>query len=165
MVIKWPMRGNPNGKIFVKKMLRLFVITGFCWCCAATCFAKTAYRCHMCGMDAAKSQTEFVATLSDGSMEHTCCLHCVFLLEKFFSKGRKVLKLEVRDFKSGELTDAGRAFYLEGSSWTSRDSMAPFLPAFLDKTVAGKYQKKYGGNLVNFTEAMKIVSQFDEEVT
>lgn len=126
-------------------------------------YAKVIYRCHMCGMDAAKSQTEFIADLNDGGQEHMCCLHCVYLLGEFMP-GRKITKLETRDFTTGGLTDAGRAYYLEQSSLIPKKSMAPFLLAFSGREVAEKYQKKYGGNIVDFTKAMKIVARFDEEV-
>lgn len=126
--------------------------------------AKALQRCHMCGMDAAKSQTEFVVHFGDTRLEHTCCLHCVYLLQNFM-KDHKVTKLETRDFSSGTLIDAGQAYYLEGSSLIPKGSMAPFLLAFSDKAIAEKYARKYKGSVVGFKEAMDIVAGFDAEIT
>jgi len=89
-------------------------------------------------MDAAKSQTEFVADLDDGSQEHMCSFHCVYLLEGFMP-GRKIMKIETRDFPTGAFVDARNAYYLDRSSLIPKKSMAPFLPAFVDKKVAGRY--------------------------
>ena len=137
---------------------------GLCFPAMAPVHAKVIHRCHMCGMDAAKSQTEFIASLSDGSEEHICCLHCVYLLQHFFMKDRTILKLETRDFKNGGLIPAAKAFYLEGSSVIPKDSMAPFLLAFAEKKTAEKYQKKYGGNIVDLAKATEIVALFDEDI-
>jgi hypothetical protein len=125
--------------------------------------AKTMQRCHMCGMDASKSQTEFVVSLDDGSQEHTCCLHCVFLLQKFM-KDRRMVKLETRDFSSGALIDAKQAFYLEGASLIPKGSMAPFILAFKEKESAEKFRLKHGGTVVNLDRAMEIVARFDKDV-
>ncbi|GEM_PF-1577509 len=126
-------------------------------------FAKEGKRCHMCGMDAAKSQTEFVVSLDNGSQEHACCLHCVYLLQKFM-KDRRMVRIETRDFSTGALIEAKQAFYLEGASLIPKGSMAPFLLAFLQKESAEKYRVKHGGNVVNFNRALEIVADFDNKV-
>ncbi|MFA5117447.1 MAG: hypothetical protein WC695_01185 [Candidatus Omnitrophota bacterium] len=127
-------------------------------------YAKVIQRCHMCGMDAAKSQTEFVVYLSDESTQHTCCMHCVYLLEKFIVP-LKVVKMETRDFATGMLIDASKAYYLEASSLMPKGSMAPFLLAFLEEQAVQKFKKKYKGNILTFKEAMEAVARFDAEVS
>ena len=126
--------------------------------------AKAVNRCYMCGMDAAKSQTEFVVYFDDGAEEHTCCLHCVYLLQQV-AHDRKISGLKTRDFSKGAFIEAKEACYLEGSALLPKGSMAPFLLAFLEKDAAEKYKKKYGGNVVGFTEAMAIVADFDKKVS
>lgn len=125
--------------------------------------AKGVLRCYLCGMDAAKSQTEFVVHFDDKSDEHTCCFHCLYLLKKFI-KDRKVVRVETRDFSDGALADAKKAYFLEGSSLIPKGSMAPFLLAFKEKETAEKYRAKHGGTVVNFDRAWDIVVHFDEEV-
>jgi hypothetical protein len=127
-------------------------------------YAENDLKCHMCGMDASRSQTEFMVEWNDGSREHACCLHCVYLLQNFV-KDRKISKLETRDFTTGSFIDAMKAYYLEGSSIIPKDSMAPFLLAFPDKETAEKYAKQYKGNILTFKESMESVAKFDEEVS
>jgi len=117
----------------------------------------------MCGMNAAASQTEFVLSFDDGSTEHTCCLHCVFLLQKLM-KDRRVSAIRTRNFTSGALIEAKTALYLEGSSLIPRGSMAPFLLAFAERKQAEKYRAKYGGAIVGYDGAMALVEKFDAEV-
>jgi hypothetical protein len=126
-------------------------------------FAKAPHRCHMCGMDSAKSQTEFVALLDDGTEEHTCSLHCVYILEKL-NTAHKITNLETRDFTSGSLIDARSAHYMKESSLIPKGSMAPFLFAFSNKEDADKYAQKYKGTIVTFDDAMALAAQFDRDV-
>lgn len=75
------------------------------------------------------------------------------------------MKLETRDYKNGILIDAGQARYLEGGPLIPKGSMAPFLLAFSQIEIAESYQRKHGGNIVDYHKAMEIVRQFDEEVS
>jgi len=128
------------------------------------CYANEAEVCRMCGMDAARSQTEFVIHFSDGSKEFACCLHCVYLLQNFI-KEKTASILETRDFTTGDLIDARQAYYLHKSSLIPKGSMAPFLPAFSKVETAKNYAKKYSGEVISFDEALKIVESFDKEVS
>ena len=131
---------------------------------APLCYAAAGERCQMCGMDSSRSQTEYIVYWSNDRKETACSLHCVYLLQSFYSKDRSVAKLETRDFYSGEFIDAKKAFYLKGSSIIPKGSMAPFLPAFSDKERAQKYGSRYGGIALDYGKAMDIVKQFDDEV-
>jgi hypothetical protein len=126
--------------------------------------AKAIERCHMCGMDASRSQTEFIADLSDGSREHACCLHCVYLLQSYFDKDRSVSGLQTKDFSTGEFIDAKTACYLYKGSIIPKGSMAPFFLAFSAKGTADKYKKKYGGQILDFAKAMDAVLQLDRAI-
>ena len=126
-------------------------------------FAASDHRCDMCGMDAAKSQTEFIVHWSDGKEGRTCCLHCLYLLQKTI-KDTTMAKIETRDFAGGTLIYARQAYYLDGSSVIPKGSMAPFLPAFSEKKAADIYEKKYNGTVLTFKQAMESVARFDEEV-
>lgn len=138
-------------------LLALLLLT-----CALPALAANPDRCRMCGMDATKSQTEFVVHREGGGQERTCCLHCVHLLQKL-SGGPAFARLETRDFATGGFVDATKAFYLEGATLRPKGSMAPFLLAFGSRPEAERYQQRYGGKVVDFAEAMKIVARFDEE--
>ncbi|MBI4871682.1 MAG: nitrous oxide reductase accessory protein NosL [Candidatus Riflebacteria bacterium] len=127
------------------------------------CLSEATTHCRMCGMDSAKSQTEFVARLDDGREEHTCCLHCVLLLQGF-SRERTIVTLMTRDFASGELTNARRARYVAGSRLMPKGSMAPFLLAFTDREKAEQHVRRYGGRVVEFAQAMGLVESFDREL-
>ncbi len=131
-------------------------------CCGDRCGSAVNQRCHMCGMDSAKSQTEFAVYADDGSMEYACCLHCVYLLEKFMEP-RKFIRIETRDFTTGAFIDAKKAYYLAAGSLIPKGSMAPFLLAFSEEDPAKQFQKKYKGSILTFKEAMKITAKFDEE--
>jgi hypothetical protein len=113
-------------------------------------------------MDAAKSQTEFIVRFDDGRAEHTCCLHCVFLLQSFM-KDRKVAGISTRDYSTGELADARRASYVEGSRLVPKGSMAPFLLGFAERKTAAVHVARFGGRLVDFAGAMGLVERFDKE--
>lgn len=132
------------------------------WGLAAPALAADVQRCRMCGMDASQSQTEFVVHHQDGAQERTCCLHCVYLLQRL-SGGPPFSRLETRDFATGELIDATRAFYLEGSTRLPQGSMAPFLLAFASRAEAERHQQRFHGTVVDFEGAMRIVARFDEE--
>jgi hypothetical protein len=127
-------------------------------------YAKALQRCHMCGMNAAASQTEFVAHLSDGSVEQACCMHCVYLLQNYFLKSLAISTLETRDFSTGAQVEAQGAYYLEGSSVIPKGSMAPFLLAFSEQGTAERYRKKYGGHVIDFKKAMEAAGQLEREI-
>lgn len=134
----------------------------FLLACASPTLAAAGPRCRMCGMDATKSQTEFVVHHQDGTQERTCCLHCVHLLQKL-SGGPAFQALQTRDFATGAFVDATRAVYLEGSTLIPQGSMAPFLLAFGDRKEAERYQQRYRGTVLDFAQAMEVVARFDEE--
>jgi len=126
-------------------------------------YAEISHHCRMCGMESAKSQTEFTLIWDDRSNDFACCLHCVYLLQNF-KENNKVIKLETKDFSSGLFIDARKAYYLEGSSLYPKGSMAPFLLAFSTVEKAETYKRKYSGNIVDFSNAMDLVMRFDKEV-
>ncbi|RMD58775.1 MAG: hypothetical protein D6828_02385 [Nitrospirae bacterium] len=109
--------------------------------------------CCICGMYLDMyASTEHVIIYKDGSVKKTCSLACA---SKLYKSGKKrIKKILVADFLSHELIDAQKAYYLEGSdipgvmSYTSRI-------AFKDKEKAIEFQKKHGGKIISFEEAVK----------
>ena len=126
-------------------------------------------RCMMCGMDAAGSETKFIVQIVEGAGDvppgkySFCCLHCLVLFRTCM-KGGKFGFIRVRDYNtvtrthdSGEMADAGDAFYLVESGLRPRGSMVPFMAAFSARETAERYRKIYGGRILNWKEAWKYM--------
>lgn len=124
-------------------------------------------RCIMCGMDADKSETKFVVQVIEGTRDVTpgkysfCCLHCLVLF-KAWLKGGKIGSILVRDYNtvtnkydSGEMIDAGRAFYLVESGLRPRGSMVPFMTVFSTGEIAERYRRVYGGKILSWEEVWR----------
>jgi hypothetical protein len=96
--------------------------------------------------------TRHVVVYEDGSQVETCSLACAAKLYK--GSDKKITKLMAADYLTHDLIEAQTAFYLEGSdvsgvmSYTSRI-------AFKTKDDALKFQKKHGGTIIPFQEALK----------
>ena len=129
-------------------------------------------RCIMCGMDAQKSETKFVVQQIEGTRDVTpgkysfCCLHCLVLFEAWL-KGGKIGSILVRDYNtvtnkydSGEMIDAGKAFYLVESRLRPRGSMVPFMTVFSTGEIAERYRRVYGGKILNWEEVWKYTENY-----
>jgi copper chaperone NosL len=115
-------------------------------------------ECSLCGMylDQYKS-TVHAIIFNDGTQLETCSLACA---AKIYAKDKAhIKKILVADFLTADLINAEHAVYLEGSdipgvmSYTSRI-------AFRNKASAVNFQKKHGGKIVTFKEALQ--HQLDE---
>ena len=114
---------------------------------------KERKSCHLCGMYLdIYAATRHVVVYEDGTQMETCSLACAAKLYK--GSDKKVTKIMAADYLTHELIDAQTAFYLEGSdvpgvmSYTSRI-------AFKTKADALEFQKKHGGTIIPFQEALK----------
>jgi copper chaperone NosL len=120
--------------------------------CGVT-FAGERKECAVCGMYIdLYEKTAHVLYFDDGSSKTVCSLACAAKLINE-NKGR-IRKVLAADFPTGKLVDAKGAFYLEGSdvpgvmSYTSRI-------AFRSEVDAKVFQKKHGGSIISFDEALK----------
>ena len=139
----------------MKKKIMLFVglmiaLLGIEWLSIADDFEK----CLMCGMDASKSETKFTAKVEGNSKVQSgeyafCCLRCLLTFEKRIETGR-VYDIKARDYDTGKMFDATQGFFLIESEKLPQGSMVPFMLIFSDQEIAGKYQKVYGGKIVNW---------------
>jgi nitrous oxide reductase accessory protein NosL len=110
-------------------------------------------ECSVCGMylDLYES-TKHMIVFTDGTEEETCSLACAAKIYR--REQKRVVRIMVADFLTGTLIEADKAWYLEGSdvpgvmSYTSRI-------AFKDKVGAVQFQKKHGGRIISFKEAME----------
>jgi copper chaperone NosL len=115
--------------------------------------AEERNECAVCGMYIdLYEKTAHVLYFDDGSSKTVCSLSCAArLINENRGRIRKVL---AADFLSGKLVNAKGAFYLEGSdvpgvmSYTSRI-------AFRSRADAKVFQKKHGGRIISFDEALK----------
>jgi copper chaperone NosL len=110
-------------------------------------------ECTVCGMYLdLYEKTRLVIFFNDDTTKTTCSLACA---AKIIRQNRsRVKNVEVADFVSGKLLDANKAYFLEGSdipgvmTYTSR-------LAFSSKAQALTFQKKHGGKIITYDQALK----------
>ncbi|OIP88297.1 MAG: hypothetical protein AUK24_08280 [Syntrophaceae bacterium CG2_30_49_12] len=154
------------------KLRRILALT-LCLILFPGFFALASERCIMCGMDAAKSETKFVVQVATGTRDvppgrySFCCLHCLVLF-KARLKGGKITSIMVRDYStvtekydSGEMIEAGKAFYLVEMGLRPKGSMVPFMLAFSHQETAERFKKAYGGRILNWEEVWKYTQACD----
>ncbi len=109
--------------------------------------------CVICGMYLdLYENTRLVILLNDDNTKSTCSIACA---AEVINKNRdRIKRVNVADFLTGELFDAYKAYFLEGSdipgvmTYTSR-------LAFFSKAQALAFQKKHGGRIITFDQALK----------
>lgn len=115
---------------------------------------KASTICQSCGMDAAKSQTDFILDLdSDVPPMHACSLNCACRLMK--KLGGAVTRVMALDYRTRQYVPAKEAFYLKGSKLMPRGSMPPFMLTFGAREDAEAFSKKNDGRILTFDEAVK----------
>lgn len=110
-------------------------------------------ECAVCGMYIdLYEKTAHVVYFDDGSSKVVCSLSCAArLIRENQGKTKNVL---AADFLTGKLIDARDTLYIEGSdvpgvmSYTSRI-------AFRSRTDAEEFQRKHGGRIISFEDALK----------
>jgi nitrous oxide reductase accessory protein NosL len=117
--------------------------------------ARAAERegCVVCGMYLdLYERTRLDICFIDGTTKSTCSLACA---AGVINQNRDRIKgVRVADFPTGKLFDADNAYFLEGSdvpgvmTYTSR-------LAFYSKAQALTFQKKHGGRIITFEQALK----------
>lgn len=109
--------------------------------------------CVLCGMYLdLYARTRYVISFDDGSTQSTCSLACA---AEIINKNKQRLRdIKAANCLSGELIDARKATYLEGSdvpgvmSYTSRLAFAS-----LDEALS--FKKKHGGRIISFDDAVR----------
>ena len=116
-------------------------------------YAAERESCVICGMYLdLYARTRYVISFEDGSTQSTCSLACA---AEIINKNKQRLRdTKVANYVTGELLDARKAVYLEGSdvpgvmSYTSR-------LAFASRDEALSFKKKHGGRIVSFDDAIR----------
>lgn len=113
-------------------------------------------ECKVCGMyidQYLRSSGELVH--KGGSKEHTCGVAC--LLRILEDEGiNEFTSITVHDWSTGKVLDARNASYSIGSRVIP--DMIPNFIAFETKDAAEAFKEKKGGQVVNFMQAMQLIS-------
>lgn len=105
--------------------------------------------CAMCGK-AVSERTMFVINLENGERKTACCVHCGLMLHH--QAGGVPL---TADFLHNHMLSASQATYLIQSDLTV--CCAPSVLSFGSRQEAEKFQKGFGGQLVDMAEAVKFL--------
>ena len=112
---------------------------------------KDKRYCSRCGMDLVKYyKTSHSATYKDKKYQY-CSIHC---LEDHLGEGISIKNPKVVDVESLKFISVADAFYVVGSK--KRGTMSKVSKyAFLSKDKAKAFQAKFGGEIMNFSQARK----------
>lgn len=109
--------------------------------------------CPLCGMNLKMYwKTNNRLLLSDGSKVQTCSLHCAAQI--YSKRAAEIDKWEIVDYHTDKFIDARKAHFLIGSDLPGVMT-AVSKKAFESIEVAREYQKKHGGTIGTFDEALK----------
>ena len=110
--------------------------------------------CPLCGMDREKfAHSRMLLEYSDGAVFPACSLHCA-VLDMAINLDKTPAKILVGDYKTKELIDAEKAFWVIGGDQMGVMSKRAKW-AFGDKAEAEAYVKAHGGQVADFDAAIK----------
>lgn len=105
--------------------------------------------CAMCGKTVSE-RTVFIVKMEDGEEKRACCAHCGLMLQ---SRSQNVWQSLTADYLYGHMISAGQAFFLVGSEVSV--CCMPSVLAFGNKVDAEKFQKGFGGQLLDMDETIQ----------
>jgi copper chaperone NosL len=118
--------------------------------------SKTKMYCPICGMTLPMFyKTNHAATHKEHTKQY-CSIHC--LAEDKIKNKADLKDIKVVDVKSLKFIDATKATYVVGSSKKGTMSMVSKY-AFLNKSDAVDFSKKFGGDVMGFDAAYKTASK------
>ncbi len=112
--------------------------------------------CSICGMTLPMFYKTNHAAKHEGHDVQYCSIHC--LVEDKEINKKELTDIKVVDNKSLKFIDAKKAFYVVGSSKPGTMSMVSKY-AFSKEEDAKAFAKEFGGELKNFDEVYKMVSE------
>ncbi|HNS40171.1 MAG TPA: DeoR family transcriptional regulator [Promineifilum sp.] len=115
--------------------------------------ARAQDRCAMCGKRPLR-RTAWVITTERGERLNACCAHCGLLELHHIAGGRSAL---ATDFLYGQMVNVYQATFVLGSAVTL--CCVPSVLCFATRDDAERYQKGFGGNLMNFAQAMASIDE------
>lgn len=116
----------------------------------ASQLAAGAGACDMCGKPIPE-RTLFLLNLENGEQKRACCSHCGLMMIQ--SRTDQAWQSLTVDFLHGHMVSTTQAFYLFGSDVSV--CCVPSILSFGSRQDAEKFQKGFGGMLVNMDEAVQ----------
>jgi len=121
---------------------------------AAPIRAQVQGQCVMCGMDLSKyTHVRYQVKDKQGKAYTTCGVQCGLLLQ--LNLKDTFASATATDLFSHRTIDADKAWYVYHSSIIT--DMGPGFIAFGDKTIAEKFIRGFGGELLDFQSALDKV--------
>lgn len=119
----------------------------------ATSYADEQKWCPLCSMDLKMfRKTSHWLTFSDGKQVGYCSIHCASQVHR--EKAAAIDKWQVIDYDTGKLVNAKKAHLLIGSDLPGTMTSVSKL-GFSSLDTAKQYQKKHGGHLGTFDDALR----------
>lgn len=118
--------------------------------------------CLNCGMNRKNcAHTRIVVEYIDGTKRAECGLHCL-LADLVNQPGREPKKIQAADYNDRKLVEAEKCWWVRyDNAIECRGSKV--LLAFRTEREANDFIASFGGNKLNFDEALKIAYQDNEE--
>lgn len=110
------------------------------------------YFCH--GTIPPDSRSKVTLHMADGTQRHACCPHCGLL--SVTNLGAAVSSVLVTDFLYGRVINARLATYVVNP--TLNICCAPTTLAFQDKADADRFQRGFGGQALNLSDAVAVLN-------
>lgn len=118
-----------------------------------TLAGKTAaageYACSMCNKSISE-RTVFIVQYETGEQKRACCAHCGLMIQ---GQSKDAWQSLTADYLYGHMVSANQAFYVMGSALSI--CCVPSVLSFGSLSEAEKFQKGFGGTLVNMDEAIQ----------
>ena len=109
--------------------------------------------CAMCGQKIKERHT-FTIIDTEGKKFHLCCPHCGLMA---YTRQANSWQMLATDFLLGHVITAAQAHYLIDPELTI--CCSPSVLAFSSHEEALKFQKGFGGQIVNFHQAIQFLTQ------
>lgn len=111
------------------------------------------FSCAMCNKPSS-GRTVFIVQFENGDKKRACCTHCGLMIQ---SVSKKVKQSLTADYLYGHIVSANQATYLVGSELSI--CCVPSILTFGAKQDAEKFQKGFGGKIMNMVEAIKLLHE------
>ncbi|MBI3150888.1 MAG: DeoR family transcriptional regulator [Chloroflexi bacterium] len=109
--------------------------------------------CSMCNKPASE-RTMFIVQLETGEKKPACCAHCGLMTQ---SQSNNVWQSLTVDYLHGYMVSANQAIYVTGSELNI--CCVPSVLSFGSQQEAEKFQKGFGGRLMNMEEAIQYLHE------
>lgn len=111
------------------------------------------FSCSMCNKFSS-GRTVFIVQFENGDTKRACCAHCGLMIQ---SVSKKVKQSLTADYLHGRIVNANQAVYLVGSELNI--CCVPNILTFASKQDAEKFQKGFGGKLLNIEQSTQLLHE------